>query len=310
MKRAPSPRPAWIETCAIEHGSGNVIDFPIIQDLAVAALGGQPRLHRPEPLVRALRRRRPPRLPALRPRPREGTTPFREECGRPRSSCARRSTAWACRAIAKTTGSQGHPCLRAHRARPDAEGGLGRSRRRFAQALEQRPPRPDHRGVPDRQAPAGARARRLQPERLGPDAGLRLLGAPAAAGHRFDPGDLGGGRATAWRSRTSASTTSPPASRASATCGRRFCPRAAASGWTDWADGALGRAPDPFQEPHHHPLARGRRCPSRDRRRDPAEAPVEKPVDHRGVHVALSADRGRIAEMLRHALHGGVHSSA
>jgi bifunctional non-homologous end joining protein LigD len=33
MKRAPSPRPDWIETCAIEHGSGSVIDFPIIQDL-------------------------------------------------------------------------------------------------------------------------------------------------------------------------------------------------------------------------------------------------------------------------------------
>jgi bifunctional non-homologous end joining protein LigD len=34
MKRAPSPRPAWIETCAIEHASGNVIDFPVIRDLA------------------------------------------------------------------------------------------------------------------------------------------------------------------------------------------------------------------------------------------------------------------------------------
>ena len=33
MKRAPSPRPDWIELCSIEHGSGNVIDFPIIQDL-------------------------------------------------------------------------------------------------------------------------------------------------------------------------------------------------------------------------------------------------------------------------------------
>lgn len=33
MKRAPSPRPDWIETCAIEHSSGNIIDFPIIQDL-------------------------------------------------------------------------------------------------------------------------------------------------------------------------------------------------------------------------------------------------------------------------------------
>jgi len=34
MKRAPSPRPDWIETCEILHGSGNVINFPIVQDVA------------------------------------------------------------------------------------------------------------------------------------------------------------------------------------------------------------------------------------------------------------------------------------
>src|SRR5215217_5348355 len=34
MKRAPSPRPSWIETCAIEHGSGSLIEFPMVQDLA------------------------------------------------------------------------------------------------------------------------------------------------------------------------------------------------------------------------------------------------------------------------------------
>jgi bifunctional non-homologous end joining protein LigD len=47
MKRAPTPRPVWIETCSIAHGSGsharlprvgpgsgNVIDFPMIQDRA------------------------------------------------------------------------------------------------------------------------------------------------------------------------------------------------------------------------------------------------------------------------------------
>jgi bifunctional non-homologous end joining protein LigD len=34
MKRAPTPRPPWIEICRIEHGSGSVIDFPIVQDLA------------------------------------------------------------------------------------------------------------------------------------------------------------------------------------------------------------------------------------------------------------------------------------
>src|ERR1051325_10747210 len=33
MKRAPSPRPDWIETCRIDHDSGNVIDFPMINDV-------------------------------------------------------------------------------------------------------------------------------------------------------------------------------------------------------------------------------------------------------------------------------------
>lgn len=33
MKRAPSPRPDWIRTCRIVHDSGNVIDFPVIDDL-------------------------------------------------------------------------------------------------------------------------------------------------------------------------------------------------------------------------------------------------------------------------------------
>jgi bifunctional non-homologous end joining protein LigD len=34
QKRAPEPRPAWIDTCSIEHASASVIDFPIVQDLA------------------------------------------------------------------------------------------------------------------------------------------------------------------------------------------------------------------------------------------------------------------------------------
>jgi bifunctional non-homologous end joining protein LigD len=34
MKRAPTPRPDWIEICRIDHGHGNIIDFPIIQDRA------------------------------------------------------------------------------------------------------------------------------------------------------------------------------------------------------------------------------------------------------------------------------------
>ena len=34
MKRAPVPRPDWIEICSITHSSGSVIDFPMVQDLA------------------------------------------------------------------------------------------------------------------------------------------------------------------------------------------------------------------------------------------------------------------------------------
>jgi bifunctional non-homologous end joining protein LigD len=33
MKRTPRPRPSWLATCPIEHRSGNVIDFPMVQDL-------------------------------------------------------------------------------------------------------------------------------------------------------------------------------------------------------------------------------------------------------------------------------------
>ena len=34
MKRAPAPRPSWIEICEIDHGSKGIIDFPMIQDRA------------------------------------------------------------------------------------------------------------------------------------------------------------------------------------------------------------------------------------------------------------------------------------
>jgi bifunctional non-homologous end joining protein LigD len=33
MKRTPSPRPEWLRTCRIEHRSGNVIDFPMVDDV-------------------------------------------------------------------------------------------------------------------------------------------------------------------------------------------------------------------------------------------------------------------------------------
>ena len=33
QKRAPEPRPEWIDVCSIEHSSGSIIDFPVIRDL-------------------------------------------------------------------------------------------------------------------------------------------------------------------------------------------------------------------------------------------------------------------------------------
>ena len=70
-----------------------------------APLGREPRMHRPEPVVRAVRRRRPARLPALRPRPgsgrdvREGA---RERAARARGARGARDARYA-----KTTGSRG-----------------------------------------------------------------------------------------------------------------------------------------------------------------------------------------------------------
>jgi bifunctional non-homologous end joining protein LigD len=32
MKRTPKPRPPWLAICPIEHESGNIIDFPMVQD--------------------------------------------------------------------------------------------------------------------------------------------------------------------------------------------------------------------------------------------------------------------------------------
>ncbi|MFW6369295.1 MAG: non-homologous end-joining DNA ligase [Myxococcota bacterium] len=34
MKHAPAETPEWVELCSIEHGSGNIVDFPVVQDFA------------------------------------------------------------------------------------------------------------------------------------------------------------------------------------------------------------------------------------------------------------------------------------
>ena len=183
MKRAPSPRPAWIETCAITHGSGSVIDFPMIQDLAsllwVVNLGCidlNPWYARCDDVDR------PDYLHFdLDPVPGGDATPQvrRDRAARPRRPAA--ASAW--RRSSKTTGSRG-----LHVYVAIVRGPTQKQVWTLRQALRVRPRRPAtrrrHRRVPDRQAARRPRPRRLQPERLGPHARLGLLAAAAAARHR------------------------------------------------------------------------------------------------------------------------------
>ena len=104
MKRAPEPRPAVDRDLRDRARLGQRDRLPDRAGSGVAALAGQPRLHRPQPLVRALRRRRPARLPALRPR-----------SGRP----ARRSTRCARRALVVRDALDGARTARRTRRRPD-----------------------------------------------------------------------------------------------------------------------------------------------------------------------------------------------
>ena len=165
MKRAPTPAPDWIEICSIEHASGNVIDFPMIQDLRVAPLGRQPRLHRPQPVVRALRRRGPPRLPPLRPRP-GARTRRSEKVSATALLIAGSLDALEMPSFAKTTGSQG-----IHVYVPIVRGPTQKQvwtlRQEFARQMEARDPDARDRRVQDRQTAEGPRPRRLQPERVG-----------------------------------------------------------------------------------------------------------------------------------------------
>ena len=99
--------------------------FPRGPGSRVAALGRQPRLHRPEPLVCALRRHPAARLPALRPGPGHGRAPgalrARARSGPARARCAGRARDAE---LGQDLRVEGHARLCPHPPRTRAEAGL------------------------------------------------------------------------------------------------------------------------------------------------------------------------------------------
>ena len=110
--------------------------------------------------------------------------------------------------VAKTTGSKGmHVYVPIVRGPPQKQ--VWTFAKEMAKSLEQLYPEVITAEYRIEKRPRRPRPGRLQPERLGPHSGLRLLGAPEAPGHRLHAGDLGRGARRASASRTFASTTCP-----------------------------------------------------------------------------------------------------
>lgn len=177
MKRAPSPRPDWIETCAVTHGSGSVIDFPMVQDLASLLwlvnlgcidlnlwYGRCDDIDRPDYLHFD-----------LDPVP-EATYEGVVETAR---SVRTALEGLGMRPLVKTTGSRGlHVYVAIVRGPTQKE--VWRFAKRFAFRPRRRAAGARHGRVPHRQAAGRPGAGRLQPERLGSHPGLALFAAAAA----------------------------------------------------------------------------------------------------------------------------------
>ena len=192
MKRAPAPRPAWIEICSIDHGSKGIIDFPMIQDRAallwVINLGcidlnqwyaRCDDVDRPDYLHFDL----DPGVGATFDHVRETGVIVQEALDTLKMP-----------SFVKTTGSKG-----LHVYVPIVRGPEQKQVWTFAKALAQEladaQSGADHGRIPQGQAAERPRAGRLQPEPVGQHAGVDLLGAPASRRHRVDAGDVARGRA-------------------------------------------------------------------------------------------------------------------
>ncbi len=163
MKRAPEPRPEWIEICDIAHDSGNV-NFPIVQDLPsllwiinLGCIDLNPWYARCEDTDR------PDFLHFdLDPGPGSDFARVREVALRVRDILG----ALNMPTYAKDQRLERHSRLHPDRAWAAAERGLD-VRQGDRAGARVAPSRHPHRRVPQGETPARPRAGRLQPERLG-----------------------------------------------------------------------------------------------------------------------------------------------
>jgi bifunctional non-homologous end joining protein LigD len=188
MKRAPSPRPGLDRDLLDRARSGNVIDFPMIQDLPallwVVNLGcidlnqwyaRCDDVDRPDYCTSTSTRCR------ARRGGRSSTPP----------SCSGHARPPEDPSFAKTTGSRG-----IHVYVPIVRGPTQKQvwtfAKEVARVMETRDPKLVTAVLRRAERPARARSRGLQPERLGEDARVDLLGPPAAPRDGLDARDVGG----------------------------------------------------------------------------------------------------------------------
>ena len=215
---------AVFDLCPIEHESGNVIDFPVVQDLLsllwVVNLGC---IDLNQWYARCDDVDRPDYVHFdLDPVTGATTVPFerlREAALTVRDALRRARHAGL---------RQDHRLPRLPRVRVIVRGPTQKEVSDLREAgrpgARGRPPGPPDRGVPDRPAPGGADPSRLQPERMGTDPGVHLLGPALSARARCrrpSPGPRSRG-GSGWR--TSTSGTFPRRCGRVATFGRRSSP--------------------------------------------------------------------------------------
>ncbi len=188
MKRAPERRPDFIRICSIEHASGNVIGFPVVEDQAsllwVVNLGCidlNPWYARCDDVYR------PDYLHFdLDPTP---DSPF-ERVLETALVVREALDALKIKSYAKNDGIARGSCVRSDRARAEAEGGVEICEGIFT-GSGAKESEDDHGGISRRQATRGASAGGLQPKCLEPHAGFGLFGEAEGCRDGIHAGELG-----------------------------------------------------------------------------------------------------------------------